>query len=259
MKTMKNKILLVAAVAFFAVLNVHASYDPTTGRWFSRDPIQEQGGLNLYGFVQNNGISSIDPLGLATLRFDVVTGKLPGMLEGAGTWSQPWWAGSGDYGINGNSAWSFVTLNNEASIYDKFYFEPNYCNTVWWNDPITPNVNVGNAGAIKVYLKDECGGHFHIDGLYSATLFGSGPLALYARALFYGDARLLNSQTATQQTPTAPALSSFSEDVTLEPNKEKLVAHYEPILVFVNRSYTGGKPSHGTVNAMITIGNVIKK
>ncbi len=38
-------------------------YDPVTGRWPSRDPIEESGGLNLYGFVGNDGIASIDPSG----------------------------------------------------------------------------------------------------------------------------------------------------------------------------------------------------
>jgi RHS repeat-associated protein len=41
-------------------------YDPLTGRWPSRDPIQERGGVNLYGFVGNNSISLIDILGLET-------------------------------------------------------------------------------------------------------------------------------------------------------------------------------------------------
>jgi RHS repeat-associated protein len=38
-------------------------YDPVTGRWPSRDPIGEQGGLNLYGFNWNNPLSWIDVLG----------------------------------------------------------------------------------------------------------------------------------------------------------------------------------------------------
>jgi RHS repeat-associated protein len=42
-------------------------YDPLTGRWPSRDPIEENGGLNLYGFVGNNGVSFYDYLGFATL------------------------------------------------------------------------------------------------------------------------------------------------------------------------------------------------
>jgi len=39
-------------------------YDPVTGRWPSRDPIQENGGINLYGFIGNDGINWIDLLGL---------------------------------------------------------------------------------------------------------------------------------------------------------------------------------------------------
>ncbi len=39
-------------------------YDPTTGRWPSRDPIGEKGGLNLYEFVGNNGLNLIDILGM---------------------------------------------------------------------------------------------------------------------------------------------------------------------------------------------------
>ena len=39
-------------------------YDPLTGRWPSRDPIEERGGVNLYGFVGNNGVGRLDLLGL---------------------------------------------------------------------------------------------------------------------------------------------------------------------------------------------------
>jgi hypothetical protein len=39
-------------------------YDPATGRWLSRDPIEENGGLNLYDYVLNDPTNSTDPLGL---------------------------------------------------------------------------------------------------------------------------------------------------------------------------------------------------
>jgi len=39
-------------------------YCPASGRWLSRDPIEERGGSNLYGFGLNNSISNIDGLGL---------------------------------------------------------------------------------------------------------------------------------------------------------------------------------------------------
>ena len=41
-------------------------YDPQTGKWPSRDPIGEEGGINLYGFVGNDGVNENDLLGLTT-------------------------------------------------------------------------------------------------------------------------------------------------------------------------------------------------
>ena len=38
-------------------------YSPSLGRFLSRDPIEEQGGLNLYAFVGNNAIRERDILG----------------------------------------------------------------------------------------------------------------------------------------------------------------------------------------------------
>jgi RHS repeat-associated protein len=43
-------------------------YNPSTGRWISRDPIEEQGGLNLHGFVGNNSINKLDLLGLTLVQ-----------------------------------------------------------------------------------------------------------------------------------------------------------------------------------------------
>jgi len=40
-------------------------YDPVTGRWPSRDPIEERGGVNLYGFVGNDVANKWDLLGLS--------------------------------------------------------------------------------------------------------------------------------------------------------------------------------------------------
>jgi RHS repeat-associated protein len=41
----------------------HRYYSSSDGRWLSRDRIAENGGLNLYGLVNNNPISSFDPVG----------------------------------------------------------------------------------------------------------------------------------------------------------------------------------------------------
>jgi RHS repeat-associated protein len=39
------------------------AYDPVMGRWLSRDPIGEEGGLNLYEYVNSNPVNYIDPTG----------------------------------------------------------------------------------------------------------------------------------------------------------------------------------------------------
>jgi len=38
-------------------------YQPPVGRWLSRDPIEEEGGLNLYGFLENDPANDVDMLG----------------------------------------------------------------------------------------------------------------------------------------------------------------------------------------------------
>jgi len=48
-------------------LTLYRPYDPGTGRWLSRDPVGENGGINLYDYVGNNPISGRDPLGLWNL------------------------------------------------------------------------------------------------------------------------------------------------------------------------------------------------
>ncbi len=49
-------------------------YDSGNGRWLSRDPIGEEGGLNLYGFVGNDPVNQWDYLGLL--------GPEPGGIDG---------------------------------------------------------------------------------------------------------------------------------------------------------------------------------
>ncbi|NMG72851.1 RHS repeat-associated core domain-containing protein [Parazoarcus communis] len=46
-------------------LTRYRAYDSQTARWLSRDPIEEEGGVNLYGYVGGNPLSRVDPTGLS--------------------------------------------------------------------------------------------------------------------------------------------------------------------------------------------------
>jgi len=54
-------------------------YGTSVGRWLSRDPINEEGGVNLFGFGNNDTLSSVDALGLS---FKVISEQAkPGTID----------------------------------------------------------------------------------------------------------------------------------------------------------------------------------
>ena len=70
-----RRILFPLLLTLATVLPAHAWYDPGQGRWCSRDPIGEQGGVNLYGFVGNIPSMNVDHLGLLEVAYSFVTPK----------------------------------------------------------------------------------------------------------------------------------------------------------------------------------------
>ncbi|MEX2580446.1 MAG: RHS repeat-associated core domain-containing protein [Verrucomicrobiales bacterium] len=51
-------------------LTLFRAYDADLGRWLSADPIGEEGGMNLYGYVGNDPLNSTDSLGLYSINAD---------------------------------------------------------------------------------------------------------------------------------------------------------------------------------------------
>ena len=49
-------------------LTLYRAYDANIGRFISRDPIGEDGGVNLYGFCLNDPVNGIDPFGLSDVN-----------------------------------------------------------------------------------------------------------------------------------------------------------------------------------------------
>jgi hypothetical protein len=80
-KTMKQRkkncmagllIWLVAMLWMFSAVPCRAFYNPSTGRWLSRDPIAEEGGENVYTFAGNNPCDHTDIVGLVVGTVSVV-------------------------------------------------------------------------------------------------------------------------------------------------------------------------------------------
>ena len=65
MKTQLRQLLrgILFAILLTASHSAFAFFDPTIGTFISRDPIEEDGGQNLYGFVSNDPIQYYDYLG----------------------------------------------------------------------------------------------------------------------------------------------------------------------------------------------------
>jgi len=65
-------------------------YNPSVGRWLSRDPTGEAGGLNIYAFSLNNPVNYCDPTGLSSLD----------TLSAMKKWWDCLWERGGNGGLN---------------------------------------------------------------------------------------------------------------------------------------------------------------
>ena len=62
-------------------LTLYRAYNPSSGRWLSRDPIGENGGINLYGYVYNSPVNYIDRLGLSARDVALIQSLFAHSLE----------------------------------------------------------------------------------------------------------------------------------------------------------------------------------
>ncbi len=114
-------------------------YDAVTGRWPSRDPIGEEGGINLYGFVGNDGVDGVDFLG--NVRYITNPGVINGKpcstccekCEKTGTPKIE------DNGTKGTSVKAKITSIEFKSVYKKTECSDSKCGDCcavyfrWWN------------------------------------------------------------------------------------------------------------------------------
>jgi uncharacterized protein RhaS with RHS repeats len=59
-----STLAVIALLGILGISDARAVYDPYVGRWLSRDPIAENGGINLYEYCVDSPTIWTDPLGL---------------------------------------------------------------------------------------------------------------------------------------------------------------------------------------------------
>jgi RHS repeat-associated protein len=94
-------------------LALYRAYDPDLGRWLSEDPLEEEGGLNLYGYVGNSPLMAVDPLGLVDMSLTCPTGNSASLHEWEKTYDDPDYYDLAGHGVDGNRDGSVDGVRDE--------------------------------------------------------------------------------------------------------------------------------------------------
>jgi len=220
-------------------------YNPSSGRWLSRDLAEEDGGLNLYAILGNDPVGDVDYLGLVDYKFDIVVGT-PRTIGDVGEWGQPAKSATGSTNVSGKTATSSVTITSRTK--PAHGSGSGACNTVDGGDWGQDVASRHDAGTINLYVRNDCPGYFDIfiDG--SMQLTATGPyLAAPAASITDGNGRIQASGNGNVKKPFSLS-TSFVVPLHLG-SDWTLAATYDPK---VTVGPDTGKKATGTATGSIT-------
>jgi RHS repeat-associated protein len=104
------------------LLSTTRAYNPANGKWLNVDSIREQGGINLYGYVNGNPVNAVDPEGLQAVPIPHPAVIGVGIIAAAIAMCQ---AASDQAKVHGNTATSprptevYYLINKSTGAIDK--------------------------------------------------------------------------------------------------------------------------------------------
>ena len=162
----------------------YRDYDPPTGRWPSRDPIGELGGINLYAFVGNSATQGSDVLGVGRFYFKGEQSRQSATGFPFARWhpAQEEFGNGRRTGVKGPiSAGIFqgvVNLGTSEASVDGFLLirgsKTFTCNTLVGECMFADGSTSDNTGTIVTTLRVKCPGVWTIRGNVSVSAFSMG-------------------------------------------------------------------------------------
>jgi len=220
-------------------------YNPSTGRWLSRDPAEEDASLNLYAILNNDPVDDVDDLGLVDYKFEIVTGSRT-LFGNIGTWGQPSGNATGTSSIAGKTANSSVTITSRTKPI--YIGAGDACNTVDGGSGQDGAVRQ-DSGTIKLYLRNCKPGDFEvfIDGSVQLTATGL-PLAAPTASITDANGKILLTGVGNVKKPFS---SSMGWTFTMFINTDwTLAATYHPSITVGPADK--GKQATGTASGSLT-------
>jgi RHS repeat-associated protein len=218
-------------------------YSPEMGRWLSRDPIEEQGGINLYGMVGNDPVNRIDAAGLfAIYGHRVKNGGFVSMWLGNTPFSNVGFSAS----LDPNNAWGRLYggirpqmfIASQISVGGSGPSGNGSCNTITGCQSNGQSKEVAGkdvttaAGTLMLYLKG-CPGKWTINGKIHVRLTSSDKLAGITSSITVGDGAVSDSESMNgpADIKTQKDLRTVIKVETGKENEKHFFFRWEPALL----------------------------